>query len=166
MTTNLTSVMARISMLTNEFYSLQSIIRMTAFSTKAIELTGNEQILEAHPEFNDMFTKMLETATEITKLKGVIAKKNIEFKLEDGRTIQEALADIAMSRRIIDTLTNLSTLNNSKRRVTETNNSYFECKELNFNKEDIIAQLEVLKETTEKTEYEISKLNAIDFEIE
>lgn len=166
MKTNLASIMTRLSLLTTDFFGYKSLVNEAAFNEKVIELTGKEQMLKEYEDFQERFDKMLDAATEITKLKGILNKKNGEFKLSDGRTIQEALIDISTTRSIIETLERLSNLNESKQRVTETNNSYFMCKELNYDKKVMKEHSERLREMIEKTEFEISKLNAVEFEIE
>ena len=52
----------------------------------------------------------------------------------------------------------------SKRRETEVNNSYFECRTLNFDPKELKAKVEELDRKIEKTDFEISRLNSIEFE--
>ena len=59
----------------------------------------------------------------------------------------------------------LLTLKNSKRRVTEVNNSYFECRTLNFDAKKIKEKLEKISDEIQETDFEISKLNSIEFDI-
>ena len=54
---------------------------------------------------------------------------------------------------------------NSKRRVTEVNNSYFECKTLNYDIEKIKNENELIETKIQDTDFEISKLNSIEFEV-
>ena len=53
----------------------------------------------------------------------------------------------------------------SKRRVTAVNNSYFECKTLNYDIEKIKNENELIKKKIQETDFEISKLNSIEFEV-
>ena len=53
----------------------------------------------------------------------------------------------------------------SKRRVTEVNNSYFECKTLNYDIEKIKNENELIEKKMQETDFEISKLNSIEFEV-
>lgn len=55
---------------------------------------------------------------------------------------------------------------NIKRRVTEVNNSYFECKTVNYNVEKIKEELKKIDLKIQDTDFEISKLNFIEFEID
>ncbi len=92
-------------------------------------------------------------------------KKNNSYKLSDGRTIQQAIVDNTNLRRLKVVLEQLLTLKNSKKRVTEVNNSYFECKTLNFDMNEIRNKLLEMDKKIQDTDFEISKLNSIEFEI-
>ena len=54
---------------------------------------------------------------------------------------------------------------NSKRRVTEVNNSYFECKTVNYDIDKMKKEYEILEKRIQDTDFEISKLNSIEFDI-
>ena len=58
------------------------------------------------------------------------------------------------------------TFRNIKRRVTEVNNSYFECKTVNFDIDEVKNELMVIESKIQNTDFEISKLNSIEFEID
>lgn len=68
-------------------------------------------------------------------------------------------------KKIKTTYERLLLLKNSKRRVTEVNNSYFECKNINFDSKELRKKLEKLDQDIQKTDFEISKLNSIEFKI-
>lgn len=55
---------------------------------------------------------------------------------------------------------------NSKQRFTEVNNSYFQIQEVNYNQDEIKSQIQILDEKIRNTDFEISKLNSIEFEID
>ena len=55
---------------------------------------------------------------------------------------------------------------NSKQRVTEVNNSYFQIQEINYNQDKIKSKIQILDEKIRNTDFEISKLNSIEFEID
>ena len=61
---------------------------------------------------------------------------------------------------------NLLDRRNSKRRVTEVNNSYFECKTLNYDVEKIQNEYDEIEKKIHKTDFEISKLNSKEFEVD
>lgn len=71
-----------------------------------------------------------------------------------------------MTKRKIKSLySSLLNKRNSKRRVTEVNNSYFECKTLNYDIEKIKNENELIEKKIQETDFEISKLNSIEFEV-
>ena len=86
--------------------------------------------------------------------------------MPDGRTIQEALVDNTNLRKMKNLYNYLITQKNVKKRVTEVNNSYFECKTINFDIDKIREEYEILEKKIQVTDFEISKLNSIEFEIE
>lgn len=102
----------------------------------------------------------------ISKLKSILYEKNNNFKLSDGRTIQTAIVDNANLRKMKLTYENMLTFRNIKRRVTEVNNSYFECKTVNFDIDEVKNELMVIESKIQNTDFEISKLNSIEFEID
>ena len=55
---------------------------------------------------------------------------------------------------------------NSKQRVTEVNNNYIQIQEINYNQDEIKSQIQILDEKIRNTDFEISKLNSIEFEID
>lgn len=55
---------------------------------------------------------------------------------------------------------------NTKKRITEVNNSYFECKTLNYNVEEIQVEYDEIEEKIQRTDFEISKLNSCEFDID
>ena len=85
--------------------------------------------------------------------------------MNDGRSIQQAIVDNANLRKLKATYEQLLQLKNSKMRVTEVNNSYFECKTVNFDAKKLRARLEEINNEIQKTDFEISKLNSLEFEI-
>ena len=88
------------------------------------------------------------------------------FKLSDGRTIQSAIVENSNLRKLKDNLQTLLNYRNLKQRVTEVNNSYFQIQEINYNQEEIKSQIQQLDEKIRNTDFEISKLNSIEFDID
>ena len=60
----------------------------------------------------------------------------------------------------------LMTMKNSKRRITEVNNSYFECKTINFDANEIEKEYKEIEQKIQDTDFEISKLNSIEFDVD
>ena len=105
------------------------------------------------------------TYCTITRIKSIIYEKNNTFKLPDGRSIQEAIVDNTNLRKMKSLYSSLLNNRASKRRVTEVNNSYFECKTLNYDIEKIKNENELIEKKMQETDFEISKLNSIEFEV-
>lgn len=108
---------------------------------------------------------MKKNINELSRLKTILYEKNNQFKLNDGRSIQQAIVDNTNLRKLKTVYEQLLLLKNSKKRVTEVNNSYFECKTVNFNSKQIREKLEKIDNKIQETDFEISKLNSVEFEI-
>lgn len=166
MITNISSLMNLISEeeknLTNRSYTIKEY----AINTSVEELDGRINVIEDNKEaFNQDLKEIERSATELSRLKTILYEKNNEFKLNDGRTIQQAIVDNTNLRKLKTTYEQLLLLKNTKRRVTEVNNSYFECKTINFELNKLRKRLEEIDNEIQKTDFEISKLNSIEFKI-
>lgn len=166
MKTNIQSLMNLISeeekYLNKKTYTIISY----ALNTTVEELDGRINVIEDNKETFDLdFQEIERSIKNLSKLKAVLYEKNNEFKLSDGRTIQQAIVDNTNLRKLKSTFEQLLLLKSSKRRVTEVNNSYFECKTINFNSKELMKKLEEIDQEIQSTDFEISKLNSIEFEI-
>lgn len=163
---NLTALMSKINEEENNFNALMSNIRLHLFSTSIKELDGRETILEDYK--NDLTTELknLEDSYKLlTKLKKIQFEKNNSYKLTDGRTIQQAISDNNYLRKLKNFYTSIVNNRSTKTRVTEVNNSYFECRNLNYDVKNIQDKINKITQNIETTDFEISKLNSIEFEI-
>ena len=86
--------------------------------------------------------------------------------MSDGRTIQEAIIDNTNLRKMKSSYDLLLNFRDVKKRVTEVNNSYFEVKTVNFDIDKIKKESDELENIIQKTDFEISKLNSIEFTID
>ena len=166
MKTNISTLMNLIAEeeknLNNIIYNIGSY----SINTSVEELDGRTNIIEDNKEEFDIYLKELERSSkELSRLKGILYEKNNEFKLSDGRSIQRAIVDNTNLRRLKSTYEQLLLSKNTKKRVTEVNNSYFECKTINFDSKEIRKRLEEIEKEIQKTDFEISKLNSIEFDI-
>ena len=166
MKTNIQSLMNLISeeekYLNKKTYTIISY----ALNTTVEELDGRTNVIEDNKEIFDLdFQEIERSIKNLSKLKAVLYEKNNEFKLSDGRTIQQAIVDNTNLRKLKSTFEQLLLLKSSKRRVTEVNNSYYECKTINFNSKELMKKLEEIDQEIQSTDFEISKLNSIEFEI-
>ena len=130
-----------------------------------IELDGQSQDLEFYPYFKDDFDRYIELGNEITQLKGIIFERNNSLKLKNGNTIQKTIAEIQNKRKILNLVKRLAKQNPSKKRTSETNNSYFTSRELAYDKDMMVDLQNKLTTEIQDLELEISQLNAETFEI-
>lgn len=166
MKTNISALMSLISEEERYLNSRSYTIKGYAINTSVEELTGRVNIIEDNKEAFDIDLKELErSAKELSRLKAILYDKNNQFKLSDGRSIQQAIVDNTNLRNLKSTYEQLLLLKNSKRRVTEVNNSYFECKTVNFDAKQLKERLDEIDNEIQKTDFEISKLNSVEFEI-
>lgn len=167
MKTNLSNLMNIVVEEERKFSSYSYSLKEYVYNTSTQELDGTVNIIEDYKEdFERDFKDYKKTQQKITKIKSIIYEKNNTLKLPDGRTIQEALVDNTNLRKMKNLYNHLITQKNAKRRVTEVNNSYFECKTINFDIDKIREEYEILEKKIQDTDFEISKLNSIEFEVE
>lgn len=166
MKTNISSLMSLISEEERCLSSRSYTIRGYAINTSVEELDGRINVIEDNKESFDLDLKEIErSAKELSRLKTILYEKNNQFKLSDGRSIQQAIVDNTNLRKLKSSYEQLLLLKNSKKRVTEVNNSYFECKTVNFDSKQLRERLEEIDNEIQKTDFEISKLNSVEFEI-
>lgn len=166
MKTNISALMNLISEEERCISSRIYIIKDLSINTTVEELDGRVNVIEDNKETFDLELKELEkNISRLSKLKALLYEKNNSFKLTDGRTIQQAIVDNTNLRKIKNAYEQLLLSKNSKRRVTEVNNSYFECKSINFDINEIKKKLKEVEDKIQKTDFEISKLNSMEFEI-
>ena len=164
---NIASLMNIISAEENKLSNYNSYLLTRVYSTSILELNGTVNIIENYKdEFNNTLEELIATVNKITKLKTILYEKNNIFKLSDGRTIQEAITQNNYLRRVKFIYDNILTYRDVTKRVTEVNNSYFEVKKVNFDIECIKRRQEEINKIIQDTDFEISKLNSIEFEID
>lgn len=167
MKTNLANLMSIVVDEEKKFASLGYSLKEYAYNTSTQELNGTTNVIEDYKEdFSKDFEEYKKTQAKISKIKATIYEKNNTFKLPDGKTIQQAIVDNTNLRKMKTVYNYLTEQRGTKRRITEVNNSYFECKTLNFDLETIKKEYETLEKKIQDTDFEISKLNSIEFEID
>ena len=167
MKTNISGIMSMISDYSVKASLLEKSIKERIYNTSIQELSGNITVMEDFKEdFKQETKEYQECLNKITKLKGVLYQKNNEFTLENGITIQEAIVKNANNRKLKSMYDYLISFKNSKSRVTEVNNSYFECRDVNYNVDEVKKEIDRLEKEIQNTDFEISKLNSIEFEID
>lgn len=165
MKTNLVDLMSKVSQLESEFTELSYELQNQSMNVTVIELDGQSQDLEFYPYFKDDFDRYIELGNEITKLKGIIFERNNSLKLKNGNTIQKTIAEIQNKRKVLNLVKRLAKQNPSKKRTSETNNSYFTSRELAYDKDMMVDLQNKLTTEIQDLELEISQLNAETFEI-
>lgn len=167
MKTNLSTLMSIATIEEGKFANLAYQLKKFAKSITTQELDGTINTIEDYKEdFKKTYEEYEKTQIRIFKIKKIIHKKNAELKLEDGRNIQEAIIDNTNLRKMKSTIEFLLTLRNSKKRITEVNNSYFECETVNYDLELLEKRFIELEKEINNTDFQISKLNSIEFETE
>lgn len=163
---NLSSLMCLIDEKEKQYTSLFIALKNHVFNTSIQELNGTTNIIEDNKnDFQEELSDVQKLSKEITQLKSILYEKNNSFKLTDGRTIQAAIVENSNLRKLKDNLQLLLNYRNIKQRVTEVNNSYFQIQEINYNQEEVKSQIQNLDERIRSTDFEISKLNSIEFDI-
>ncbi len=164
---NLSSLMQLIDENEKEYSALLFSLRNHVFNTSIQELNGTINVIEDNKkDFQDEMSDVERLSTEITKLKNILYEKNNSFKLSNGKTIQAAIVENTNLRKLKSALQDLLNYRNSKQRVTEVNNSYFQIQEINYDQDSIKSRIKELDSQIRDTDFEISKLNSIEFEIE
>ena len=166
MKTNLSSLINLISEEENRLNNNIYLIKNYALNTTVEELDGKVNVIEDNMNTFEFTLKEIEEITSnLSKFKSVLYEKNNTFKLTDGRTIQQAIVDNTNLRRLKSCYEQLLSFKNSKKRVTEVNNSYFESKTINYDSVELKEKLEEINKCIQNTDFEISKLNSIEFDI-
>ncbi len=162
---NLTTLMNKINEEESNLNTLMTNIKEHLYSISIKELDGSETVLENYKQDLDEELKSLETSYQLlTKLKKFQFIKNNSLKLSDGRTIQQAISDNNYLRKLKNFYNSIVNNRSTKQRITEVNNSYFECRNLNYDVKEIRNKIEKITQEIETTEFEISKLNSIEFD--
>lgn len=167
MKTNLSNLMSIVSELEKEFSDCAYELKGMAYNASIQELDGTINVVEdCKDEFQNSFKQFLDMQEKIVKIKSAIYEKNNTFKLPDGRTIQEAIVENTNLRKVKSVYSVLLSKRSSKKRITEVNNSYFECKDLNYDSKVIKEEYDKVDKRIVETDFEISKLNSIEFELD
>ena len=157
--------MSKINEEESNLNTLMTNIKEHLYSTSIKELDGSETVLENYKQDLDEELKSLETSYQLlTKLKKFQFIKNNSLKLNDGRTIQQAISDNNYLGKLKNFYNSIVNNRSTKQRITEVNNSYFECRNLNYDVKEIRNKIEKITQEIETTEFEISKLNSIEFD--
>lgn len=166
MKTNITDLMNQISTEEKKLTELSNYLSSSVYSETTEELNGRKNVIsDIKEEYQNKLKEYSSLSSKISKMKCTLYNKNNMFKLSDGRTIQEALTENSILRNELSLYSNIILFSNKKTRITEVNNSYFLCCEINYNKKDLEKKIKQIEEKIQKTDFEISKLNSVEFDI-
>ncbi|MBR3002548.1 MAG: hypothetical protein IKF38_03160 [Clostridia bacterium] len=167
MVTNLANLMSIVSEEEKKFSNYGYSLKDYAYNVSIQELDGKINVTEDYKkDFEKYYEELKKTQEKIIKAKTAIYEKNNSFKLSDGRTIQEAIVENTILRKMKYFYESMLNRRNSKKRMTEVNNSYFECKTLNYDVEKIQSEYNEIEKKIQKTDFEISKLNSKEFDVD
>ena len=166
MKTNISGVMLMISDYKEKAINLEKIIKSHIYNISIQELSGKMTIIEDYKkDFKTELKDYQVCLDRITKLKGILYSKNSEFTLSDGSTIQEAIVKNENNRKLKTLYEYLIGFRSDKSRITEVNNSYFSCRDINYDIDDMKKEIIKLEKEIQNIDFEISKLNSIEFDI-
>ena len=165
MKTNLSNLISIAEKKKKRFMEYNYQVKEHTHSTSTQELDGTITIIEDYKEdFEKEFEAFKKSQEKISKVKAILYEKNNSFKLPDGRTIQQAIVDNNTLRHMKSLYGYLITQKSNKRRITEVNNSYFECRTVNYDVDELKKEYNALVQKIQNTDFEISKLNSIEFD--
>ena len=115
MKTNISSLMIMLSNKESDLATAKSNILDYAVNTSIQELDGTVNVTEDYKvDFDEAYSQIDELIKDIVKIKATINAKNNEFKLSDGRSIQEAIAENGVLRKMRITYKSLLCRKDSK----------------------------------------------------
>lgn len=163
---NLSSLMGLINEYENQYNSLFFQLKKHVFNLTIQELNGTKNIIEDNKsDFELEYSELEKLSKAISNLKSILYERNNSLKLSDGRSIQTAIVENGNLRKLKNNLQSLLNFRNSKQRITEVNNSYFQIQDINYDTDTVKSKILELEQKIRQTDFEISKLNSIEFDI-
>lgn len=166
MKTNLTNIMSEVKKYQDELSEIEYYLKGNNVIKSTIELNGNEMTLEKVEDFDEKMERADYLVNRIAYLKSVIAEKNSKEILSNDLSIAGNLDLLAKLRIRVETYQRLLSIKETKKRITEVNNSYYLHSLPVFDKKKIEEKKKETEDIIQSIELEISKVNSIEFEIE
>lgn len=166
MKTNLTNIMSEVKKYQDELSEIEYYLKGNNVIKSTIELNGNEMTLEKVEDFDEKMERADYLVNRIAYLKSVIAEKNSNEILSNDLSIAGNLDLLAKLRIRVETYQRLLSIKETKKRITEVNNSYYLHSIPVFDKKEIAEKKKETEDIIQSIELEISKVNSIEFEIE
>lgn len=166
MKTNLMNLMQILATLKQEKDTYLYATINSAQNTYIIELDGKKQDMEINDDFEGYLFKYIKIVYNIEKIQNEIDNKNNSLKIKSGLTIKEALNKInsLQNKRILNE--KLFNIKDSKRRISETTNSYFIEKVSNYDRKAVEKGNEKITKEIQELQNEINIANSEEFEID
>lgn len=113
-----------------------------ATTTKIIELSGQEVVMSNPFSFEKELSALDKECTDISYLKGMLAKANNDTQIDDIDTIQTAIVKLQKKRELLKKVDNiLENTMESKRRKSDggmsNSNAYYEEVSLNYDESEL-----------------------------
>lgn len=166
MKTNLTNIMSEVKKYQDELSEIEYYLKGNNVIKSTIELNGNEMTLEKVEDFDEKMERADYLVNRIAYLKSVIAEKNSKEILSNDLSVAGNLDLLAKLRIRVETYQRLLSIKETKKRITEVNNSYYLHSLPVFDKKKIEEKKKETEDIIQSIELEISKVNSIEFEIE
>lgn len=166
MKVNLVGLMSEISLRMKEYHLLEWQLESNNTKETAIELNKTETIMKDNEHFMEDYDKMLNLSKKIAYYKGIIAQKNATSILKNNKNIAENLIYLSYLRKNLEIINRLLIIEESTKRVTETNNSYFVNTKPAFSMITMKEEKDRMENEIKEIELEISQINSEMFEIE
>ena len=164
MKTNLINLMQILATLKQDKDTYLYAIINSAQNTYIIELDGKRQDMEINNDFEEYISKYIDIITNIEKIQNEIDNKNNSLKVKSGLTIKEALNRINRLQNEKTLNEKLFNIKDSKKRVSETTNSYFVEKVSNYDRKDAEKRYEEITKEIQSLQNEINIANSEEFE--
>ena len=166
MKTNISELMNIIADEEKEFVNITSYIEERIFNETIIELDGRVNVIKDYKkDFEEAMKEQEDILKKISKLKATLYEKNNSFKLSDGRTIQDAIIDNTYLRRLKSSYDNMLKYKDLKRGLLRLIILILIVMRLIMTSDEIRKKSKELEKQIQRTDFEISKLNSIEFEI-
>ena len=166
MKTNLTNIMSEVKKYQDELSEIEYYLKGNNVIKSTIELNGNEMTLEKVEDFDEKMKRADYLVNRIAYLKSVLAEKNSNEILSNDLSVAGNLDLLAKLRIRVETYQRLLSIKETKKRITEVNNSYYLHSLPVFDKKEIEEKKKETEDIIQSIELEISKVNSIEFEIE
>ncbi len=164
MKTNLMNLMQMLATLKQDKDTYLYAIINSAQNTYIIELDGKRQDMEINNDFAKYMDKYIGIITSIEEIQNEIDNKNNSLAVKSGLTIKEALNRINKLQNEKTLNEKLFNIKDSKKRVSETTNSYFVERVSNYDRKDAEKRYEEITKEIQSLQNEINIANSEEFE--